>query len=376
MQNEVAARLIDGRGKLKSFDRWKEDVRGITNHFVGSWLRTEYNTAVIRAHQAADWQHFIDEADVYPNVRWMPTTSPNQDPLHRQYWESKLTLPVNHPFWDEHHPGERWNCKCMLKQTDEPANDSVIKDFYQVAPQKGLENNPGKDGSLFSDSHSYFPKSCSSCEFYRAANKGLTDRIGLLFRNRKKDCYMCEIISESMGQRGITEEIKKLSSLKGKDYWEQLKAITQRKDFKRIEDGIYSATSDKDPDYRNILNAARICVKGGYKAYLMPNPKSLRTADIILERKNCYKLYDIKTITGRNSVSSRLNESVGQTNNVLLNITSRYNPRRLSDEIKKYFNDYTDANEVIICYRGRVRLNISRAFVNKDLWKYLADTIR
>ena len=84
MQNDIASKLIDENGQLKKFDRWVEDIKGMTNHYVGPWLRTEYNTAVIRAHQAADWKHFEAEADVFQNVRWMPTTSPDQDPLHRQ----------------------------------------------------------------------------------------------------------------------------------------------------------------------------------------------------------------------------------------------------------------------------------------------------
>ena len=155
MQNDIASKLLDENGQLKKFDRWVEDIKGMTNHYVGPWLRTEYNTAVLRAHQAADWKHFEAEQDVFPHLRWMPTTSPNQDPLHRQYWESKLTLPMNHPFWDEHRPGDRWNCKCTLEQTDEPANDKVIRDFYPVPQQPGLDNNPGKDGKLFSDSHPY-----------------------------------------------------------------------------------------------------------------------------------------------------------------------------------------------------------------------------
>ena len=159
MQNDIASKLIDENGRLKRFDKWVEDIKGMTNHYVGPWLRTEYNTAVLRAHQAADWKHFEAEQDVFPHLRWMPTTSPNQDPLHRQYWESKLTLPMNHPFWDEHRPGDRWNCKCTLEQTDEPANDKVIRDFYPVPQQPGLDNNPGKDGKLFSDSHPYIAKS-------------------------------------------------------------------------------------------------------------------------------------------------------------------------------------------------------------------------
>ena len=155
MQNDLARLLVDEKGGLKPFDVWMRDIRGMTDHYVRSWLRTEYSTAVIRAHQAADWKHFEDEADVLPNLRWMPTTSPDQDPLHRQYWERKLTLPVGHPFWDEHRPGDRWNCKCSLAATDEPADDSLIRDFSPVPKQPGLDNNPGKDGKLFADSHPY-----------------------------------------------------------------------------------------------------------------------------------------------------------------------------------------------------------------------------
>ena len=158
MQNDIAAQLIDENGQLKSFDRWVEDIKDMTSHYVGPWLRTEYSTAVIRAHQAADWKHFEAEADIFPNVRWMPTTSPQQDPLHRQYWEKKLTLPVNHPFWEKHRPGDRWNCKCTLQQTDDPVNDEVIRDFYPVPQQPGLDNNPADDGKLFSDTHPYITK--------------------------------------------------------------------------------------------------------------------------------------------------------------------------------------------------------------------------
>lgn len=158
MQNDIASQLIDDDGQLKSFDKWLQDIKGMTTHYVGPWLRTEYNTAVLRAHQAADWKHFEQEQDVFQNLRWMPTTSPEQDPLHRQYWEKKLTLPINHPFWEKHRPGDRWNCKCSLAQTDEPTNDEVIRDFYPVPAQPGLDNNPADDGKLFSDSHPYITK--------------------------------------------------------------------------------------------------------------------------------------------------------------------------------------------------------------------------
>ena len=156
MQNDMAARLVDADGNLKPYDKWKEDIKDIADHYCDRWLQTEYDTAILRAHQAADWQQFRDESDVFPNVRWMPTTSPEPDVYHQQYWKAKLTLPVNHPFWKEHRPGDRWNCKCSLRQTDEPETTGYVADFKPVPKQPGLDNNPADDGKLFSDSHPYY----------------------------------------------------------------------------------------------------------------------------------------------------------------------------------------------------------------------------
>lgn len=160
MQNDIARQLIDPQtGQLKSFDRWKQDIKPMTDHYCVQWLQTEYDTAVIRAHQAADWKHFLEEADVFPNVRWMPTTSRMPDPLHEHYWTTKLTLPINHPFWEIHKPGDRWNCKCSLKQTDEPINASGLVGWTPAPPQPGLDNNPAVDNSLFSGTHPYITES-------------------------------------------------------------------------------------------------------------------------------------------------------------------------------------------------------------------------
>ena len=57
---------------------------------------------------------------------------------------------------------------------------------------------------------------------------------------------------------------------------------------------------------------------------MLPNPQGLRTADYIFVRKGAYKMYDLKTISGSSSVGNRFYESIGQTNRVLLNITTEY----------------------------------------------------
>lgn len=199
MSERMAARLLNPDGTLKSFRQWVDDVKSISSHYVGAWLRTEYDTAIIRAHNAADWQQFLRDADVMPNLRWMPTTSPTPESSHRAFWERKLTLPVSDPFWDEHHPGDRWNCKCSLEQTDDPATPELKAEFAGEAPQPGLTNNPGKDGHTFSQDHPYFPKSCSSCPF----NKGMKNRLIKVFRNEEKHCYNCSKINRAIQQPGV-----------------------------------------------------------------------------------------------------------------------------------------------------------------------------
>ena len=163
MQNDIAAQLYDEDGALKSFDRWAKDVEPMLDHHVGHWLRTEYNTAVIRAQQAADWQRFEENADIMPNLTWIPSTSAQPGADHKIFWG--VTLPIDHPFWNSHRPGDRWGCKCSLENTDEPP--TAVPDDpnpKQNRPADGLDNNPGKDGMLFNDSHPYIAGASSDAK--------------------------------------------------------------------------------------------------------------------------------------------------------------------------------------------------------------------
>ena len=45
------------------------------------------------------------------------------------------------------------------------AVSSIEKNDKKNNPARGLENNPSKDGHIFSNKHSYFPSSCSTCPY-------------------------------------------------------------------------------------------------------------------------------------------------------------------------------------------------------------------
>ena len=117
--------------------------------------------------------------------------------------------------------------------------------------------------------------------------------------------------------------------------------------------------SEQSDDFDNLINAARKAVEHGYRVYILPNPRSSRTADFIFEKKGILGLYDLKTVYGKGSVGTQLLDSIGQTNRVLLNMQTDYNARLLAADIKTYFETNQNALEVLI-FKGKRVLPVNR----------------
>ena len=178
------------------------------------------------------------------------------------------------------------------------------------------------------------------------------------------------IVAEALS-RDITELLADLQTLKGAAFISMLKEITQNSAFSPLEgeSNIYITGAKRDHDYDDLQNAARKAVEHGYTVYILPNPNGFRTADFIFERKGVYKMFDLKTIHGKTIVGSRLIESIGQTNHVVLNMTISYDPRLLAKDVQHYFETNKEAREVLII-RGNKFLSVSRRFVEgKDYIK-------
>ena len=161
--------------------------------------------------------------------------------------------------------------------------------------------------------------------------------------------------------RDIADELEELHYRRGSHFIWQLKVVTSHPSFYPVkgEDNIYTTGGENGEDYENLLNAARKAVEHGYRVFILPNPKGIRTADFIFERKGVYKMFDLKTIIGKSSVGNRLLESIGQSNRVLLNMPTGYNTRLLAADIKTFFELNEDALEVMIL-KGRKLLSIDR----------------
>ena len=166
----------------------------------------------------------------------------------------------------------------------------------------------------------------------------------------------------------ITLELAKLHILTGADFIRQLKLIVSSGEFHPVEGetDIFSVGGERGEDYDNLMNAARKAVDHGYRVFVLPNPKGIRTADFIFERKGVYKMFDLKTITGKGSVDNRLAESIGQSNRVLLNIATDYRAGLLARAILSYFEHSQEACEVVVMKANKYISVTRQTIVDKN----------
>ena len=166
----------------------------------------------------------------------------------------------------------------------------------------------------------------------------------------------------TMTKGDIRAELELLKSLEGAAFGIKLKEIAARKEFRALpgEPFIYTVGVIQDEDYPSLLMAARKAIEHGYRVFMLPNPHGVKTPDYILERRGVYKLFDLKNISGKNIVHTRLKESIAQANRALLNMP-QYSTRKLVHDIRKYFVKYPDAIEVLI-FKGKDEISVSRRF--------------
>ena len=172
-----------------------------------------------------------------------------------------------------------------------------------------------------------------------------------------------------MPEYDIALELARLHILNGADFVRQLKMLAQYSIFKPVdnEKDIYAAEASHREDFPLLLDAARKAVAHGNKVYILPNPKGIRTADFIFENKGIFKMYDLKTILGKASLENRLMESIGQTNHVLINVCTKYNPRLMAIQIKSYFQFNPKAIEVLV-YKGKKVIVVTRRIAENPLF--------
>lgn len=337
MQNDIAAQLYDEDGTLKPFDRWAKDVEPMLDHHVGHWLRTEYNTAVTRAQQAADWKRFEENADIMPNLTWIPSTSAQPGADHKIYWG--VTLPIDHPFWNSHRPGDRWGCKCSLENTDdEPTAIPDDTDPKRNQPADGLDTNPGKDGKLFSDSHPYIKT--ATREAKKAVEKYMEEKVNL---------------PKPIKVKIEPDEV-------------EYETYPTQKGLIRIHPG-----HGKNEKKENLEVASYLANKYGYEIELLDNPPNVKSADTFNYTLDVKQEYKISRTPTKSSVDNLIRDARKQADDIVLKLEADISLVSLSKAIHSRVRRSENIKSVTVIINGKSKLYHRGEIMKKDFIIQQAD---
>lgn len=148
-------------GFKRDFSEFKQYSKKIFDQYNDAWLRTEYDTAFRTAQMGRQWNEYIQDADIFPYLKYVTAHDERVRHDHQQF--DGITLPIGHKFWNTHTPPNGFNCRCRLIQLSDDDNpvmsDPGVVDGLPRPDQPLFEFNPGKHGYIFDESkHPYTVK--------------------------------------------------------------------------------------------------------------------------------------------------------------------------------------------------------------------------
>lgn len=156
---EASSKLIDEKGNTRSFSEFKTEVLKLNEKYNGTYLKAEYDHAIVGSQMASQWQDIQRNKETLPYLKFVATEDARTTAICRSL--DGTTLPVDDPFWSEHYLPLHWHERSLIQQvasgTITPA--STVKDLVKLTSDEikpMFKQNIGKEGVLFPDNHPYF----------------------------------------------------------------------------------------------------------------------------------------------------------------------------------------------------------------------------
>ncbi len=144
---------LKAASKAKTFTDFAAEVDQTVKDYNYNHLKAEWNTAKKAARSAKRWAKAVEDSDLFPNIKYLPSTAKEPRDKHKAYYNKVFKM--DDPLLDSILPPSEWGCECGWTTTDE---ELTVMDANPPKPDPGLDNNPGKDGALIATSHPHIKK--------------------------------------------------------------------------------------------------------------------------------------------------------------------------------------------------------------------------
>ena len=95
-----------------SFEEFHKEALRVTDVFNKRWQQTEYETAVLTAESASNYQRLVGKTKLFPYWEYKTAGDDKVREEHRKL--DGLVLPANDPRWDKIFPPNGWKCRCYV----------------------------------------------------------------------------------------------------------------------------------------------------------------------------------------------------------------------------------------------------------------------
>lgn len=153
MLRELTSLLKEGE-RIRTFSEFRREAAKTLDTWVGSWMKTEYETAVASAQMAGRWAYFESTAEDITLLKFIIAPGENVCPICMHY--NGIVKPKGHPFWRYAYPLLHFNCHCdvieVLHEVVTP-DEHTPGDEYIPAM---FRTNLGQQGMIFPPGHPYY----------------------------------------------------------------------------------------------------------------------------------------------------------------------------------------------------------------------------
>ena len=156
---ELNSYLYDSNGKIADAKDFKDKASAfyksvsVTEEKYQRWLDVEYDTAIAQGTMARQWVGWMDNIDLFPNLRYRTAGDGRVRPEHAKL--DGVVVAKGSAYCDQIIPIKDFGCRCDMEETKDDATENPPSFTHDEV----FQGNVGKDGNVISKKHPYYPQS-------------------------------------------------------------------------------------------------------------------------------------------------------------------------------------------------------------------------
>lgn len=170
-QVRIMSQFISDKGVKSTYKEFRDLASKVFVEYNNTYLKSEWVTAVGQSQMAREWVEAETKQDLFPYLEYRTQRDSRVRDEHAVL--DGITLPVDHPFWNNYMPKNGWRCRCFtVSHERKKVTDLAERDLSDLSDDtkfpKVFKMNPGKDGLIFNPKyHPYFRVARGDAELKR-----------------------------------------------------------------------------------------------------------------------------------------------------------------------------------------------------------------